>query len=599
MKKANVNIETRQKMFEILTTTHMLYGLIIIMVFILNSDPLSETYPAINIRIFALMGLAGCGVILLYLTKKLPQEEFKFSLLDLIYITFSLLITVIILFCFRESYFDTKLFLIIPVLITASIMGKIAGLAMSTVCSLVLVFYHIIIENKSLIQSLETGLIIISILYAVGWYISTLADIEGQQRKELSDSLLSLKEEIAYREQVEQQLRKLSCAIEQSPSIVMITDKERCIEYVSPEFIKITGYSYEEVIGKELSKFSGISQEEYDHLWNTISSGREYQGELLNRKKNGELYWEFVSISPFRNPEGVITHFLKVAKDITESKMVEKEMQRLEQLHLVGEMAASIGHEIRNPMTTVRGFLQLYMIKKEFEQYKDHFNLMIEELDRANSIITEYLSMARNKAVDLKEHNINTIVETLSPLIMANAIGSNKFFITELGIIPDLLLDEKEIRQIILNLVRNGLEAMSDGGIVTIRTYVENKEVVLSVQDQGKGIEPSILEKIGHPFFTTKVNGTGLGLSICYSIAARHNATIKVETSNKGTTFSVRFKLSNNCNQVHMSIGQNSNKALHRAREHVKIPSLTLRHKKKARKSLKQGVTSFLRINKK
>lgn len=541
MKKTNDNIAIREKMFEIITTTHMFYGLIIIMILILNGDPL-DTYPAINIRLSALMGLAACGVIFLYLTKRLPQEKSKFYLLDLLYITFSLLITVIILFSLRETYFDAKLFLIIPVLITSSIMGKIAGFAMSTVCSLVLVFYQMIIEKMSLVHSLETEIIIISILYVVGWYISALADVEGQQRKQLTQNLLSLKEEIAHRKQAEQQLGKLTRAIEQSPSIIIITDKEGRVEYVSPKFIKISGYSREEVLGKKIGKTSGQSLKEYHQLRNILYSGKEYQGELLNRKKNGELYWEFASISPFRNPEGVITHFLKVAEDITERKKVEKEMERLEQLHLVGEMAASIGHEIRNPMTTVRGFLQLYRIKKELEQYKEYFDLMIEELDRANSIITEYLSMARNKAVDLKAHNLNTIVEKLLPLIMADAMNSNKNVETELGIIPDVLLDEKEIRQIILNLVHNGLEAMSNGGKVTIRTYIDDEEVVLSVQDQGKGIEPDVLEKIGHPFFTTKVNGTGLGLSVCYGIAARHNATVKVATGNQGTTFFVRFK---------------------------------------------------------
>ncbi|MDD4169815.1 MAG: PAS domain S-box protein [Desulfotomaculaceae bacterium] len=544
MKKTNDNITMREKIFEIITTTHMLYGLIILMILILNEDPLAiDTYPTNNIRLSALMGLAACGVIYLYLTKRLPQEKSKFYLIDLFYITSSLLITVIILFSLRETSFDAKLLLIVPVLITSSIRGKIAGFAMSTVCSLILVFYQMIIEKMPLVHSLESEIIIISILYVVGWYISSLADIEEQQRKKLTQNLFSLKEEITHRKQAEQQLSKLTRAIEQSPIIVIITDKEGRVEYVSPEFIKISGYSREEVLGKKIGKSSEQSLKEYHQLRNIIYSGREYQGELLNRKKNGELYWEFASISPFRNSAGVITHFLKVAEDITERKKIEKEMERLEHLHLVGEMTANLGHEIRNPMTVVRGFLQLYRTKKELAQYKEHFDLMIGELDQANSIITEYLSMAKNRAIDLKAHNLNTIVGNLLPLIMADAINSNKNIETELGIVPNMLLDEKEIRQIILNLVHNGLEAMSNGGEVTIRTYVDNEEVVLSVQDQGKGIEPNVLEKIGHPFFTTKVDGTGLGLSVCYSIAARHNATIKVETGEQGSTFSVRFKL--------------------------------------------------------
>jgi len=237
---------------------------------------------------------------------------------------------------------------------------------------------------------------------------------------------------------------------------------------------------------------------------------------------------------------------LVIGNDVTESRKMEKEMARLERLNLVGEMAAGIGHEIRNPMTTVRGFLQMIDRKKELAIYKDYFNLMISELDRANSIITEFLSMAKNKPVDLKLHNLNYIVQTLFPLIQADALNADKYIETDLAETPDLLMDEKEIRQLILNLVRNGLEAMPAGGKLTLCTSTDGDTAVLSVRDQGSGIEPQVLEKIGTPFFTTKDNGTGLGLAVCYSIAARHNAVIDIETDPRGTTVFVRFGTVNN-----------------------------------------------------
>jgi signal transduction histidine kinase len=102
------------------------------------------------------------------------------------------------------------------------------------------------------------------------------------------------------------------------------------------------------------------------------------------------------------------------------------------------------------------------------------------------------------------------------------------------------------MRQMILNLVRNGLEAMPPGGNLVVKTFTDGDEVIMAVQDQGKGIEPGVLEKIGTPFFTTKENGTGLGLAVCYSIAARHNARIEIETDPEGTTFFVRFIGTNN-----------------------------------------------------
>ncbi len=222
-------------------------------------------------------------------------------------------------------------------------------------------------------------------------------------------------------------------------------------------------------------------------------------------------------------------------------KQMEKEIARLDQLNLVGEMAASIGHEVRNPMTTVRGFLQLLSKKEECKVHKEYFELMIEELDRANAIITEFLTLAKDKAVQRELKDLNEIIETLIPLMKADATLADKYVRFQLEKIPYLLLDEKEIRQLILNLVRNGLEAMSPGGYLTIKTYVEENEVILFVQDEGTGIEPDVLAKIGTPFFTTKEEGSGLGLAVCYSIASRHNATIRIETGRRGTTFLVRF----------------------------------------------------------
>jgi signal transduction histidine kinase len=210
-------------------------------------------------------------------------------------------------------------------------------------------------------------------------------------------------------------------------------------------------------------------------------------------------------------------------------------------MELIGKMAAGIGHEIRNPMTTVRGFLQILAGKQDCSQYKEFYHLMISELDRANSIITEFLSLAKNKKVELKTQNLNQIVDALFPLISADGMVADKHIEIELGKLPDIKLDEKEIRQLILNLVRNGLEAMTAGGKLTIRTFQDGDTVVLAVQDQGVGIKPNVLEKIGAPFFSTKDSGTGLGLAVCFSIANRHNATIKVETGPGGTTFFTRF----------------------------------------------------------
>ena len=230
---------------------------------------------------------------------------------------------------------------------------------------------------------------------------------------------------------------------------------------------------------------------------------------------------------------------LSIITDITEQKQMEIEMLRMDRLNLVGEMAASIGHEIRNPMTAVRGFLQLFQYK--YIEDKEFIDLMIEELDRANGIISEFLYLAKNKMVKLMPLNLNSVLKNIMPLVKASAAIQDKVIKVKMEEVPELLLDENEIRQLIFNLVNNGMESMSLGGEVSIKTSVENDNVVLAVQDQGKGIDKDLLKHLGTPFLTTKEEGTGLGLAVCYRIAARHNAKIEIDTNSTGTTFYVRF----------------------------------------------------------
>jgi PAS domain S-box-containing protein len=265
--------------------------------------------------------------------------------------------------------------------------------------------------------------------------------------------------------------------------------------------------------------------------------GRISNQETKLRRKSGEIRTCLISAEQMEM-DGE-PHILCTIKDIEDRIKIDMEMARLDRLELVGEMAASIGHEIRNPLTTVRGFLQMY--QEKYEDDRETLELMIEELDRANLIITEFLSLARDKLVELKPANLNTIITKILPLLKVNAMMQEKDVVIETQNIPDLLLDEKEIGQLIHNIVNNGLESMPDGGCVKIKTFVKNEKVVLAIEDQGHGVKPEVAKKLGTPFFTTKENGTGMGLPICYGIAKRHNAKIDFKTTKKGTTFFIRF----------------------------------------------------------
>lgn len=242
-----------------------------------------------------------------------------------------------------------------------------------------------------------------------------------------------------------------------------------------------------------------------------------------------------VSIYPF---DGGVTVFFR---NVTEQRQHEREMAKLERLNLVGQMAAGISHEIRNPLTTVKGFLQLWGSKISDPQEKEYNDLMISEIDRANNIITEFLSLARDNVGQVKEQDINQVIWRIFPMIQADATNDNKEIILDLNPLPALWLNENEIRQLILNFVRNALEVTPSGGYVTISTFEDGNNVVLAVQDQGKGIPEEIRDKIGTPFFTTKESGTGLGIAISMGIAHRHNGKLLFDSGEKGTTFKVLF----------------------------------------------------------
>ena len=226
-----------------------------------------------------------------------------------------------------------------------------------------------------------------------------------------------------------------------------------------------------------------------------------------------------------------------------QNRLFEKEMARLDRLYLVGQMAEGIGHEIRNPMTTVRGYLQLLGEKPEYAARKPTFDLMISELDGANAIITEFLSLTQTERTEVKFQNINDIVKNLYSFIKGATFTQNKQIRFIPGEIPNLELNPSEITQLVLNLTRNGLEAMPEGGCLKVKSYVEDGKVVLAITDEGCGIPPENLRKLGTPFFTTKDSGTGLDLAICYKIVESHNAKIEIDSSSSGTTFFISFPI--------------------------------------------------------
>ena len=333
---------------------------------------------------------------------------------------------------------------------------------------------------------------------------------------------------------IESQKQKASILESMTESFFAI-DRDWQFIYVNHAAEIASGKSRDELLGKKSTEVFRFNDTALLHYQEVMNEKRSVTFEIISEALGNK----WLEISAYPTETGMTCFF----RDITSRKISEQEFARLDRLSLVGQLAAGIGHELRNPMTTVRGYLQLLGAKPGNAAQKSTFDLMISELDRANSIITEFLSLAQLKQTELKSQNLNDILNNLYPLLESDTFTQNKQISFIPGEIPNLKLNAKEIIQLVLNLTRNGLEAMWERGCLTVKSYLQDGKVILAIADEGCGIPPENISKVGTPFFTTKDNGTGLGLATCYKIAESHNAKIQIDSSTRGTTFLIFFPI--------------------------------------------------------
>lgn len=346
--------------------------------------------------------------------------------------------------------------------------------------------------------------------------------------------------------------KSLESILHQLPAGVLVTDPAEGLIKANEEAARIYGLPLSASVSlperikawrRPLFHLDGAPLKQNEYPLTRVFLNKEVvrNEEFLLQRSNGSEVILNISASPVLDKYNNIKAGIAILVDVTERKKLELEFVRLDRLNIIGEMAASISHEIRNPITTVRGYLQFFSKKVQYIEHQEQFQTMIEELDRANSIISEYLSLAKNKSISMKNGNLNNVLKALLPLMQADALRGGHSITLKTADIPDNCFDEKEVRQLVLNLVRNSIEAMPAGGTVTIATYLHKGKVVLAVEDTGTGIPKDVLDKLGTPFVTTKENGTGLGLAVCYRIAQRHMANVHARTSSEGTTFLISF----------------------------------------------------------
>ena len=378
-----------------------------------------------------------------------------------------------------------------------------------------------------------------------------------EEIRRLQQENLNLKSKlgsIAYIDIAEQ--RKVEAALRQSqkllqqifnhmplPMIVFNSTDFDVVE-VNDTFLKRSGLTRIEIKENPSLRFSDWEDphEVINFIEKIKREGQIKNYEMENHLPSGEIRTLLISavIISWQDEECI----LAIGNDITEMKKYRNEILRLGYLNLIRQMAAGIAHEIKNPMSTVRQFLQLFGSREKYRADRKAFELITEELDQVNDVIDTFSLLARQYTIDMKLQSLNDNIVNLFPMIMDDAVKNNVFIKLELSDAAPVMIDRGEIWQLLHNLVSNGMDAMTNGGILTIGTFQDKQGVNLVIKDKGHGISEEIMGKIGTPFFTTKEKHSGLGLAVCYSIAARHNARIEIKTGPEGTAFYVIFPVS-------------------------------------------------------
>jgi PAS domain S-box-containing protein len=386
------------------------------------------------------------------------------------------------------------------------------------------------------------------------------------------DSSLKIFEVIAnqlslyiQRKRAEEELSILARAIYQTPLSIVVTDTTGNIIYVNPGFEKVTGYTKEETLGKNIRLLSSAHHDEefYKNLWDTILKGKDWEGEILNRNKTGGLYWEHQIISPVINDNGVTTNFVAIKEDVTEKKRMIQEIidakERAEASEkLKTEFLAQISHEIRTPINIMTSNFQL--IKDEVEGKIDlEFLELFSSISRASHRIIRTVDLILNMSElqtgayqpRIKKINLDTdILQSLhiEYLHLAQSKKINLYYRCLSGD-PEINGDEYSVIQIFANLIDNAIKYTDKGKIEVILSENKNREKIVEVKDTGIGMSKDFLQKLFQPFvqeehgYTRSYEGNGLGLALVKNYCSLNNAEIDVESiKGIGSTFRVKFK---------------------------------------------------------
>jgi two-component system cell cycle sensor histidine kinase/response regulator CckA len=371
---------------------------------------------------------------------------------------------------------------------------------------------------------------------------------------------LCVRRQNAQCQAAEDTLRKLSRAVEQSADLVIITALDGTIEYVNPAFEVLTGYTMQEAIGRKPNLLkSGVHNPGfYKELWADILAGRVFRGVLVNKKKNGELYYAEKTITPVRDAAGKITHFISNDRDISERKRLEAQLLQATKMDAIGQLAGGVAHDFNNLLMVISSYAELAIDSvTPGHALRHNLDEILAASRRAADLTRQLLAFSRKQIQSLQVLDLNTVVQDLGrmlPRLIGEDIQLTLICGKELGKIK---ADPVQMEQIIMNLAANARDAMPHGGKLSIETsniqleeeYIHRRPMVppgeyvlLTVTDSGQGIPAEHLPHIFEPFFTTKDKGkgTGLGLATVYGIVKQSGGFVWVYSeAGLGTTFRI------------------------------------------------------------
>lgn len=326
--------------------------------------------------------------------------------------------------------------------------------------------------------------------------------------------------------------------------LIVIDPYSRVIE-INRMACAILGIEKNEIIGKTFwEAFPDIPEENYI-VSRSLINGVTETNKAFSWTSGGKSFELLLDSHLLYDSAGGLAGAYVIFKDVSDLRSIDEKIQRSDRLSMIGQIAAGTAHEIRNPLTSIRGFLQILGQSLEssgFEKEKGYVDLMLVEIKRINSLVDQFLLLSKPRDVQYKLVDLNEVLAEILPIIQNEAILYNVEVVNKTeGKLPKIIGDSELLKQVFLNICKNGVEAIGKNGTVTIdyEYKVREKKVMINIHDTGSGIPPYILDRIFDPFFTTKEEGTGLGLSVCQRIIQDLGGSIRVNSKGFGTVFHI------------------------------------------------------------